>query len=117
MPRQLAAELSRVLLAVDSYSPGYKLCGFRPGIALRFWKATTAADAVLCFDCNELEFRSANGRVLGSKMPFDPSREQLARLVRESRASDERFRNLRPAEGSREFDEMVRKYRSPGAKP
>lgn len=95
-----------VLLSADSYenhdeppsvrSAGHtRLCGgFRPGVAVRFWDPNDPhlhADALLCFNCSEVEFVPSKAEVRPAHKKgetayynrdyFDPARTALLRLA------------------------------------
>jgi hypothetical protein len=117
VPPALAAELAKLILAAESYFPGYKMCGFNPGIVYRFRRGKAAVAVAVCFDCNDLQFSPSGPGLTSGKLSFDPIRNELARLVRDSRPADPRFKALRPRGGSDEFDELLKKARAGGAKP
>jgi len=96
LPGPVMAELSSLLLAAESYLPAYKFCGFQPVIAFRFWRGPDAIDVLICFKCSELAFEKVGTQSnLGRKIPFDPSRAKLARLVRQSRPDDQTFKDIK----------------------
>jgi hypothetical protein len=96
VPPAVSIRLSKILLAESSYAPFYKPCVFEPGISFRFWKGTAAIDVFLCFQCDDLAFQPVGspGALGGGKLSFDPSRTELALLVREARPDDKRYQAL-----------------------
>lgn len=95
---ELAAKLSALLLARESYESFVTFCMFEPGIAFRFSRGTAAVDVLVCFKCEELAFQVVGAREsLSGRMLFEPVRETLAQFVREARPDDERFQSLKQA--------------------
>jgi hypothetical protein len=95
VPAEVVPQLSRLFLSRSSYADHYTLCIFDPGIALRFWKGDEAVDVLVCFHCSDLGFQVVGApEALGPKLAFEPTRAELARLVRAARPGDPRFEKL-----------------------
>jgi hypothetical protein len=57
--------LAKIWVAPQDYTPRPPTkCGFNPDIALRFWRGTTWADAVMCFSCEKIAFFDTKGQKL-----------------------------------------------------
>lgn len=76
--KEVVSKWSALLLDKSSYVNASrqdgemgKLCGFSPGVALRFWKDKEVVEVLLCYGCDEIRFltRDAEGK------PVDPGRK------------------------------------------
>ncbi len=65
-----------------SYNGGPMVCIFSPGLALRFYKGKSKVQMLVCFMCHEVMFENAAGRVIGSKIHFEPKDFPLLAVAR-----------------------------------
>jgi hypothetical protein len=88
-----AAELGAIFADDSIYDwERAKACEFEPGVALRFARAGSNLDVLLCFSCDELAAFREDKR-LGSE-DFDVARPRLLAVVKRLFPGDEKIQSL-----------------------
>jgi hypothetical protein len=89
-----AKELAAIFADDETYEfETAKACEFDPGVALRFARAGTVVDVLLCFSCDELAAYEGKKRVGGED--FDTARPRLVAIVKRLFPEDEKLQALK----------------------